>query len=190
MKIRESGMPEKSYWEKLLDVDLILKKLEINKEIETLVEFGCGYGTFTIPSSKTINGNIFSFDIDNEVLEITKNRLVNENIKNVDLYKRDFILNGTGIEENSVDYVMLFNILHHESPEDLLNESYKILKKNGKLGIIHWNYDSNTPRGPSMEIRPRPDNIKQQTLNVGFDLLKKEILDLPPYHYGFLFFKP
>jgi hypothetical protein len=25
--------------------------------------------------------------------------------------------------------------------------------------VIHWRYDAATPRGPSMEIRPRPEQI-------------------------------
>ncbi|MCL2115369.1 MAG: class I SAM-dependent methyltransferase [Methanobrevibacter sp.] len=76
-----------------------MKKLNINHEIETLIEFGCGYGTFTLPSSKLINGNIFSFDIDDKVLEITEKRLKDENIKNVNLFKCDFVEDGTDLEK-------------------------------------------------------------------------------------------
>lgn len=57
-------MPEKEYWENLFNIQLILEKLEINNNINSLVEFGCGYGTFTIPSAKLINGNIIALDID------------------------------------------------------------------------------------------------------------------------------
>ena len=52
---------------------------------------------------------------------------------------------------------MPFNILHLEKPEVLLKEAKRILTKNGKVGIIHWNYGSKTPRGPSMDIRPNPE---------------------------------
>ena len=48
-----------------------------------------------------------------------------------------------GLRNASVDYVFLFNILHGEKPEQLLKESYRILKLGGKVGIIHWNYDAN-----------------------------------------------
>lgn len=30
------------------------------------------------------------------------------------------------------------------------------LLPDGRLGIMHWNHDPATPRGPSMTIRPRP----------------------------------
>jgi ubiquinone/menaquinone biosynthesis C-methylase UbiE len=58
-----------------------------------------------------------------------------------------------------VDYAMLFNILHAEQPERLLREARRILAPHGLLGIIHWNYDPSTPRGPSMEIRPARNSV-------------------------------
>ena len=78
---------------------------------------------------------------------------------NVILEHRDILIQTTGLADNSVDYVMLFNILHHESPDDFLNEAYRILKPNGKVGILHWRSDIETPRGPDLSIRPKPDQI-------------------------------
>ncbi len=69
----------------------------------------------------------------------------------------DFIFEGSGLKDQSVNYAMLFNILHAEKPEGLLKEAYRILIPEGKLGVIHWNYDSKTPQGPLMAIRPRPE---------------------------------
>ena len=58
------------------------------------------------------------------------------------------------------------------------------LKINGKLGIIHWNYDSTTPRGPPMEMRPKPEQCVKWAKNVGFNNPIK--YDLKPYHYGII----
>ena len=49
---------------------------------------------------------------------------------------------------------------------------------------MHWNYDPATPRGPSMDIRPRPDQCRDWAEQEGFRLLEPGIMDLPPYHYG------
>ena len=89
---------------------------------------------------------------------------------------------GTGLPDKSVDYVMLFNILHLEKPIALLDEAYRILKESGKLGIIHWNYDPKTPRGPSMDIRPKPEQCVKWSESVGF--YGPIQYDLKPYHYG------
>jgi len=79
---------------------------------------------------------------------------------------------------------MLFNLLHANEAEQLLNEAKRMLKPGGKLGVMHWNYDPLTPRGPSMEIRLRPEQCVQLVERSGFDV--SGIVDLPPYHYGFV----
>jgi hypothetical protein len=59
-----------------------------------------------------------------------------------------------------------------------------VLQSGGILGVIHWNYDPSTPRGPDMSIRPRPEQCLHWAIEAGFRLLPPGIVDLPPYHYG------
>ncbi|MDP2303322.1 MAG: hypothetical protein Q8N03_12965 [Ignavibacteria bacterium] len=47
-------------WEQFFDVNKILDELEVNNDIEKLIDFSFGYGTFTIPESKRINGYVFT----------------------------------------------------------------------------------------------------------------------------------
>ncbi len=185
MKIRESGMPDEKMWEQFFDVDNILKELEVNKEIEKLVDFGFGYGTFTIPASRKICGNIYAYDIEDELIQNVRTKINLNKIKNVILINKDFINEVTDFQNDEVDFVMLFNILHAEKSAEILAETHRILKVNGKVGIIHWNYDSSTPRGPSMAIRPKPEELKNKLIQNGFSILKFNI-NLPPYHYGIL----
>jgi len=56
MKLQESGMPAEVYWESLLNVPLILDRLEIDAQLIDLVELGCGYGTFSLPVARRISG--------------------------------------------------------------------------------------------------------------------------------------
>jgi hypothetical protein len=53
-------------------------------------------------------------------------------------------------------------------------------------GIIHWRYDPSTPRGPSMSIRPRPEQLRAWAESEGFRDLAGDVIDLPPHHYGLL----
>jgi ubiquinone/menaquinone biosynthesis C-methylase UbiE len=85
---------------------------------------------------------------------------------------------------------VLFNILHAEQPERLLRESYRVLVPGGLLGIIHWNCDRTTPRGPSMEIRPRPEQCRDWAVKEGFRLVVPGVIQLPPYHYGMAVERP
>jgi len=185
MKARESGMPEEETWSEFFDVEKILDELEVNNEIEKLADLGSGYGTFAIPAAKRIKGKVLAFDIENEMIGKLNSKLLKENLQNVALINKDFIKDGTGLGNEEIDFVFLFNILHAEESANILKEACRILKKNGRLGVIHWNYDSSTPRGPAMEIRPKPEDLESLLINAEFSILKHNI-NLQPYHYGIL----
>jgi ubiquinone/menaquinone biosynthesis C-methylase UbiE len=121
------------------------------------------------------------------MIRLTSEEAKKHGLTNVEVIQRDFMAAGSGLKDKSVDYVMLFNILHLEKPIALLSEARRILRKNGKLGIIHWNYDPKTPRGPSMDIRPKPEDCIKWAESVGF---REPIrYDLKPYHYGIVLIK-
>ena len=73
MKIRDSGMPDESYWESLFDVPLILSRLGINR-FHDVAELGCGYGTFSVPISQAIRGTLYTFDVDPQMIARTQSR--------------------------------------------------------------------------------------------------------------------
>lgn len=187
MKIRDSGMPDQDLWENFFDTKKILSVLGIDKRVNTIAEFGCGYGTFTIPVAKIISGKIYALDIEPEMIRLTGEEAKKHKLGNVETILRDFMAEGSGLEDGSMDYAMLFNILHLENPKDLLKEAGRILKEGGNMGAIHWNYDPTTPRGPSMEIRPKPQDIIEWSESVGFKFISRH--DLKPYHYGLVFKK-
>jgi ubiquinone/menaquinone biosynthesis C-methylase UbiE len=188
MKVRESGMPHEEMWKDFFRIENIFHTLEIDHHIGDLVEIGCGYGTFTIPAAKQINGKLFAFDFEPEMIETVKQKANYEGLNNIILEKRDILSSTTGLPDASVDYVMLFNILHNEKPEDFLNESLRILKHGGKLGIIHWRSDIETPRGPDLTIRPIPEEILSWIDKRKFDVKQPPCI-LKPFHFGILLVK-
>jgi hypothetical protein len=117
-----------------------------------------------------------------------KYKIDQQGISTIHLFLTDFIANGTGLPNASTDYVMLFNILHHENPGLILNEAYRILKPKARAGIIHWRSDVPTPRGPHLDIRPKPEACKNWAIESGFTVTKELIL--APYHYGIVIQKP
>lgn len=185
MKIRESGMPEEKYWESFFNTTEIFSNLMLDNSINDVVEFGSGYGTFTIPAAKIIKGKIHAFDIDEIMNARLSERVKEENLLNIILHQNDFVKEGTKLENSSVDYVMLFNILHAENPLALLNEAYRILKPGGKVGVIHWIHSEITPRGPSLDIRPTPLQCAAWLVESNFSIINKEI-SLPPFHFGII----
>lgn len=180
-------MPEQEIWEKFFDPTKILATLGLNSQTDDVAEFGCGYGTFTIPAAKVIKGKIYALDIEPDMIRITNEKAKKSGLSNAQAVLCDFIADGSGLSDGSVNYVMLFNILHLEKPMILINEAKRILRERGKLGIIHWNYDQTTPRGPSMDIRPKPEDCLKWAEGVGFSGATR--YDLKPYHYGIVMIK-
>src|SRR3972149_1468053 len=120
MKIKESDMPNEEEWDKFFDPTKILSLLSLDWKVVDAADFGCGYGTFTIPAARIIRGKIWALDIEPEMIEATNKKAKELNLDNVEAVLRDFILEGSGLKGSSVDFVMLFNILHAKNPTNLL----------------------------------------------------------------------
>jgi len=182
MKVRDSGMPEQSYWESLFDIEGVLDGLGIGLEIENAVEVGCGYGTFTLPVARRIRGTLHAFDIEPAMVEATAARAKAAGVGNLNLAVRDIVEDGFGIPAGSVDAVLLFNILHMEKPVAMLHAAATVLRPNGRVFAVHWRSDITTPRGPDLSIRPRPDQIAVWAVEAGFRPRSSRLL--PPWHFG------
>jgi SAM-dependent methyltransferase len=190
MKVRDSGMPDEELWASFFSPEEVLTLFGLGKETGDVVEFGCGYGTFTLAAARLVSGTVHALDIEPEMIRLVEEKCRREGAGNVRPELRDFVAQGTGLADGSVDVALLFNILHHEQPVRLLTEAWRILKPGGVCAVIHWNYDPATPRGPAMEIRPRPELCAEWGREAGFTFDKRERFDLKPYHYGLLFRKP
>jgi ubiquinone/menaquinone biosynthesis C-methylase UbiE len=187
MKLRESGMPEEAYWETLFDVGLILDRLGIDSRLDNVVEMGCGYGTFTIPVAKRIAGTLTTFDIDEAMVERTRQRAAAAGAYNVLYLVHDVFSDGFGGGSASKDASLLFNILHCEEPMRLLAEAARVVRPAGTVLVIHWRHDPATPRGPNLEIRPKPEQIVAWAKETRLLELEGPMIDLPPWHYGIRF---
>jgi ubiquinone/menaquinone biosynthesis C-methylase UbiE len=190
MKGRESGMPVEEYWESFFDASCIVRKLDCGESRLGLVEFGCGYGQFTLPAARIAKGPVFALDIEPEMVTTTEQKARDEGLENVSVELRDFVEHGTGRPDSSVDYAMLFNILHIENPVRLLEEARRILVPGGKVGIIHWRSDIATPRGPSLEIRPKVEECWAWGEQAGLAIVRSEPLSCCSYHFGLVLERP
>jgi SAM-dependent methyltransferase len=187
MKLRESGMPEEAYWESLFDVPLILDRLEIDARLNDVVEVGCGYGTFTLAVERRISGALTAIDIDPAMIERTRLRAAEAGVRKVRYDVRDVFADGFGVRAGSQDACLLFNILHGEEPVRLLAEAARVVRPGGAVLVIHWRCDRATPRGPSLEIRPRPQQIVAWGEQTERLVAAWPAVDLPPWHYGLCF---
>jgi len=182
MQVEDSGMPEEAYWNSLFDIAAIVEWLDIPRHA-TVAEIGCGYGSFTLPVAQKTAGQVFAFDIDAAMIEIAQRHVSNAGLTNVSFILRDVLEQGSKLEAESLDLVLLFNILHFKERRILLQEAARILKPGGVVAILHWRKDIPTPRGPAVDTRP--DQTQMLSAATGLDLQftgNSRILE--PFHWG------
>ena len=185
-EIRESGMPPEEVWNSFFDVENTLDVMRIDSDVRDAADFACGYGTFAIPAARRIRGIMFAIDIDPQMIRSVDEKSSRLGLANVKPMIRDLLHEGSGLKNESVDYVMLFNILHMENPKILLHEAVRVLRHGGRVGIIHWIRDRNTPRGPPLEMRPTVEQCVKWCLQAGFAKGSDTPVDLKPHHFGVL----
>jgi len=186
MKGRESEMPEEELWSSFFDAECVIRKLFGEEGCRgDVVEFGCGYGTFTFPAAGCSAGTVYAFDIEPDLIEQLRTKAEQQAVSNIVAEVRDFVVNGTGLRSGSQSHAMIYNLLHIENPCGLIREAHRVLRPNGRLSVIHWRSDIPTPRGPSMEIRPTPEQCKAWIEASGFrDVRVIDLQECCRFHYG------
>jgi SAM-dependent methyltransferase len=183
-KGRDSGMPAVEQWESYFDAAGILESLGCRHLSGDAIEFGCGYGTFTIAAAQRVLGTVYALDIDPLMVAATAARVSQAGLKNVVVEQRDFFAQGCGRKPQSASLALLFNILHIEDPVGLLSEAHRVIRLGGLVGVIHWNYDLRTPRGPPLGIRPRPEQCRAWGEEAGLRWVRDGSLPGSPWHWG------
>lgn len=184
MKLRESGMPDEDYWESLFDVEGTLDRLGIDSRIQNVVELGCGYGTFTLAVAERIQRTLTALDIDPAMVARTRVKASEAGLGNIVALERDVLSDGFGLASASQDACLLFNILHGEEPVIILTNAVRVVQPGGLVLVTHWRFDAATPRGPSLDIRPRPEDIACRAEQAGSLVIDGPPIDLPPWHFG------
>ena len=187
MKGRESGMPDESYWTSFFAAEVVIDRLFGSLVEGNIIEFGCGYGSFTVPAARRTTGQVTALDIEPEMVEFVRQKAVTFALPNIQAEVRDFVAQGTGLDAGSQAHAMIFNLLHLEQPVSLLREAYRTLQDGGVLSVIHWRSDIPTPRGPSLEIRPTPEQCQGWMADAGFRAIESvDLQSCCPYHFGLL----
>lgn len=163
-----------------------LDKLDIKKGIK-VADFGCGAGYFTIPIARKVGkgGKVHAIDILDSALESVRGRAKIGSLLNIDTHKGNLEKEGgSGLEDKSVDMVILANILFQSKLKDaILNEAKRILKDEGRIVIIEWNDDA-IP-GSGFLYRIPKEELKDIVKSVGF--VRDMEFDAEGSHYGLVF---
>ena len=177
-------MPMVEQWESYFDASGVLDSLGCREVAGDAVEFGCGYGTFTIPLARSVLGTVFALDIDPLMVAATAARSQRARLTNITIEQRDFVTQGCGRDSGSAGLVLLFNILHIEDPVKLLKEAHRVLHPRGQVAIVHWIHDVRTPRGPPLDVRPKPEQCRAWGEQAGLRWVRDQALPGSPWHWG------
>ncbi len=105
------------------------------QEGQTVLDFGCGTGDFTIPAAKLVSdeGKVYALDYFPRQLEIVARRMEKEGMKNVETILSN---NDTDLPDESVDVIWMCDVLHEiKERRVVLEELHRVLKGDGSLAI-------------------------------------------------------
>jgi ubiquinone/menaquinone biosynthesis C-methylase UbiE len=117
------------------------------REGDILLDFGCGEGHYTIPSAKLVGkrGRVYALDQDGGVLDELMKIAKLESLENVEPMKTSGELK-LPMEDESVDVVLLYDVLHYmDERRKLIDEVYRVMKSGGLLSVYPKHHRSDSP---------------------------------------------
>jgi ubiquinone/menaquinone biosynthesis C-methylase UbiE len=102
---------------------------------ETVLDYGCGPGGYTIPAAEAVGpkGTVHAADIHPLAVERVRRLAARRGLHNVLTISTDC---STGLPDESVDVVLLYDILHDLSePGHVLAELHRVLRPGGTLSV-------------------------------------------------------
>ena len=112
---------------------------------QTVLDFGCGYGAYTIPVAEIIGeqGIVYALDKDRGALDELMRKAESAGLKNIVRMETSGELE-IDLANESVDIVLLFNVFHSfyfpktEDRRRLLGEIHRIMKPTAVLSVTAW----------------------------------------------------
>lgn len=142
---------------------------------KVVLDYGCGPGHDLVGFS--INSNpkrLIAMDVSAQSIKEAKSRLMLHQ-QQVEFSEIDASSTHIPLEDNSVDLIHCSGVLHHTlNPKEILKEFRRILKKDGEIQIMVYNYESIWVHlYVAYEVMLKGGSIKDM-------LLRKLLLKRPP----------
>jgi len=120
---------------RFMDLSKQLQKSGV-REGQTVLDFGCGSGNFTIAAARIVGekGKVYTQDIHPLAIEAVKKKVAKEKLSNVTTILSDV---DTGLPDQSVDVVLLYRTFYLvKDKQGLLDELHRVIKPGGILSVL------------------------------------------------------
>lgn len=128
--------------------DFLLPREEVLKEVSIkpgfhVLDYGCGPGGYVAGAAELVgkSGKVYALDIHPLAVQRVQEIAREKQLTNVETIRSDC---KTGLPDNSVDVVLLYDVFHGLSnPQAILAELHHVLKQDGILSFSDHHMDEN-----------------------------------------------
>jgi len=154
----------------------VLERIGIRRG-QTVLDFGCGSGTYSVPAAKIVGeqGRVYALDKDKEALDELMQKTESTGARNIERMQTSGKLE-IKLTDESVDVVLLFDVFHSyyfpqaSDRRRLLGEIYRIMKPSAFMSVWPKHMESETEG----EIKSANFHLKEEL----FETLIHEDRDL------------
>lgn len=148
-----------------LDSDEIIQELNLTGN-ETFMDAGCGDGHNAIKVLEDYNhkGLVYAVDIYDASIDDMETYKTQNNVENLINIEADITEGIPGVDDESIDVVLMVNVFHGFKASRKLDEAVlelaRIIKKDGKIAIMDYK-PWDVPKGPPTQYRSSPDDLEK-----------------------------
>lgn len=148
-----------------LDSNEILNELDLKGD-EVFMDAGCGDGHIAIQviEEKLTTNTVYAVDIYDASIEDMETYKKENNVENLINIEADIPEGIPGVEDESIDVVLLVNVFHGFKASRQLDEAVaelaRIVKKDGKIVIMDYK-PWDVPKGPPTKMRSSPEDLEE-----------------------------
>lgn len=152
-----------------------------------VADFGAGAGFYSKAASERVGytGKVYAIEVQKDLVKKLEKDIKDWGITNIECIWGDIERRGgTKISDNSMDKVIISNVLFQaEDKLGLIDEVKRVLKKGGEALLIDWS-ESFGGMGPSKEMVITQSEALELFKKRGLIFVKN--ISTSPHHYGII----